>query len=50
MVLFHGSREIVRFPEVKERFLIKIFISVFIVLFIRNRQNGGRPDMGKRDM
>ena len=38
------------FLRCEERFLIKIFISVFIVLFIRNRQNGGRPDMGKRDM
>ena len=50
MVLFHGSREIVRFPEVRRAVFNKDFYSVFIVLFIRNRQNGGRPDMGKRDM
>ena len=50
MILYHGSKEIVRFPEVRKATFNKDFILDSIAPFIKNRQSGGQPDMEKRDI
>ena len=47
MILFHGSKEIVRFPEVRRAVFNKDFYFGFYCTFLKNRQSDGQPDMEK---
>ena len=50
MVLFHGSKDIVEFPEIRKAIFNKDFYFGFIVLVIENRLNGGQLDTVKKDI
>ena len=41
MILYHGSKEVVEYPEIRKPDLTKIFILVFIVQILKSRQNDG---------
>ena len=45
MILYHGSREIVEYPEIRKHNIIKIFILDSIVQNFRIRQNVGQVVM-----
>ena len=47
MTLYHGSKDIVEYPEKPD--LTKISTLASIVRTSKNRQNGGRQGMEKRD-
>ena len=50
MILYHGSKEIVEYPEIRRARFNKDFILDFIAPFIKSRRSGGQPDMERRDM
>lgn len=49
MTLYHGSKDIVEYPEIRKPDLTKISTLASIVRTSKNRQNGGRQGMEKRD-
>ena len=42
MILYHGSRQIVEYPEIRKANIIKISISDFIVRDTKSRQKDGQ--------
>lgn len=50
MILYHGSKEIVEYPEIRRARFNKDFILDFIAQTLKSRQNGGQQDMGKKDI
>lgn len=49
MTLYHGSKDIVEYPEIRKARFNKDFYFGFYCTNIENRQNGGRQGMEKRD-
>lgn len=43
-VLYHGSAQIVEFPEIRPQNITRIFTLDFIVPFFRNKPEGGHRD------
>ena len=51
MILYHGSKEIVKFPEIrKAEFNKDFYFGFYCTKYQKNRQNGGQYDMEKQDM
>ena len=49
MILYHGSKEIVEYPEIRRARFNKDFYFGFYCTNIE-KQNGGQQDMGKKDI
>ena len=43
MILYHGSKEVVKYPEIR-----KVFISDFIAHSFRNRRGDGQAGMERK--
>lgn len=48
MILYHGSKEVVKYPEIERHVFIKIFISDFIAHSFRNRRGDGQAGMERK--
>ena len=47
MILYHGSKAIIKFPEVRKAEFNQVFLLDFVVLRIGSRRNDGQYDMEK---
>ena len=50
MIICHGSKEIVEYPEIRKAKYNKDFILAFTVPSIKSRQSAGPPVSGKMDI